>query len=296
MRKKPVAKFIKLVSGARAMDCAKVSNIPCVSNTVDVFRKLLDHINSGQKHFNQLDDNLCQRRVKVLNVILEKCNNLLDVTDTNTLETTIQQIIKEYHSIVIEVSYWSKNHLINKSSYIFSGQCIMFEMVCFTISHLVLMCVVCQVVDGVFWQPQATIPDVMLWMYKGHRPIAYYRFPANSLLWSPEDKLRGSNCGKIHNVQLKVSNMLYLLWCDILIYIHSVCHNLYAPCVCLVFQRSMCTKSSLGKTWVDSKFGETWTSLVEFYGLDYTGWNSKSITDWYLLDSVTHNHFYHDLV
>ena len=50
------------------------------------------------------------------------------------------------------------------------------------------------------------MPDVIIWMLKaGTQRIAYCRIPANDLLYTPEEEQRGIWCGKIIDINLKVS-------------------------------------------------------------------------------------------
>ena len=57
------------------------------------------------------------------------------------------------------------------------------------------------------FQPQNSIPDVIIWMIKAERErIAYCRIPANELLYCDDDSERGKNCGKTIDVSLKVRN------------------------------------------------------------------------------------------
>jgi len=53
-------------------------------------------------------------------------------------------------------------------------------------------------------QPQNSIPDVFIWMISADKRIAYYRCPANLVLWSSNPDCRGKFAGKLETVQLKV--------------------------------------------------------------------------------------------
>ncbi|XP_041370601.1 myoferlin-like isoform X3 [Gigantopelta aegis] len=52
-------------------------------------------------------------------------------------------------------------------------------------------------------EPQNSVPDVVIWMISGEKRIAYYRIPANELLYSSDTMYRGKYCGKIQTIQLK---------------------------------------------------------------------------------------------
>ena len=50
------------------------------------------------------------------------------------------------------------------------------------------------------------MPDVVIWMISGQKRIAYHRIPANDILFAPEVKHRGRDCGKLQTIQLKVNS------------------------------------------------------------------------------------------
>ena len=52
-------------------------------------------------------------------------------------------------------------------------------------------------------EPQNSMPDVILWMISGEKRIAYYRIPANDLLYSANPDYIGKHCGKVQSIQLK---------------------------------------------------------------------------------------------
>ncbi|KAI3388907.1 hypothetical protein SNEBB_006737 [Seison nebaliae] len=52
-------------------------------------------------------------------------------------------------------------------------------------------------------EPQNSIPDIIIWLITGSKRIAYYRIPANELLYSSDEKARGKYCGKLQNIFLK---------------------------------------------------------------------------------------------
>lgn len=53
------------------------------------------------------------------------------------------------------------------------------------------------------------MPDVIIWMLKGGtQRIAYCRIPAYNLLYTPEEEQRGEHCGKIVDINLKVSRVV----------------------------------------------------------------------------------------
>lgn len=53
------------------------------------------------------------------------------------------------------------------------------------------------------------MPDVILWMISGEKRLAYYRIPANELLYSAHPDYIGKNCGKIQSIQLKVAVIFF---------------------------------------------------------------------------------------
>lgn len=56
----------------------------------------------------------------------------------------------------------------------------------------------------VSFQPQVSMPDVIIWMISGDKRIAYYRMPAHQLLFSETEAACGKFCGKTVELQLKV--------------------------------------------------------------------------------------------
>lgn len=55
------------------------------------------------------------------------------------------------------------------------------------------------------WQPQESLPDVLIWLMSRQQRVAYARVPAHTVLFSPEGPLRsGKFCGKIQNLLLQV--------------------------------------------------------------------------------------------
>ncbi len=55
-----------------------------------------------------------------------------------------------------------------------------------------------------FFQPQNSMPDVIIWMISGENRLAYYRCPAHLVLWSPNPEYRGRLCGHLETIDLKV--------------------------------------------------------------------------------------------
>lgn len=56
-------------------------------------------------------------------------------------------------------------------------------------------------------QPQNSMPDVIIWMIIGQKRKAYFRIPANELLFSAKDNARGRSCGKLMTIPLKYPNV-----------------------------------------------------------------------------------------
>ncbi|XP_067657682.1 myoferlin-like isoform X1 [Haliotis asinina] len=52
-------------------------------------------------------------------------------------------------------------------------------------------------------EPQNSMPDVVIWMISGEKRLAYYRIPANDLLYSANPSSRGRYCGRLQTIQLK---------------------------------------------------------------------------------------------
>ncbi|KAH0515665.1 Fer-1-like protein 4 [Microtus ochrogaster] len=51
-------------------------------------------------------------------------------------------------------------------------------------------------------EPQAPLPDVLVWMFSGQRRVAYARIPAQDVLFSVVEEERGRDCGKIQSLLL----------------------------------------------------------------------------------------------
>lgn len=58
--------------------------------------------------------------------------------------------------------------------------------------------------DILLFQPQHGLPDVFLWMIVEKKRVAYYRFPARSLLNATTDDQRGRHCGEMQTIFLRV--------------------------------------------------------------------------------------------
>ena len=56
----------------------------------------------------------------------------------------------------------------------------------------------------VYFQPQHSIPDVMLWMVCEKKRIAYYRLPAKDLIHATQADHIGKHCGKMQTIFLRV--------------------------------------------------------------------------------------------
>lgn len=55
------------------------------------------------------------------------------------------------------------------------------------------------------WQPQESLPDVLIWLMSRQQRVAYARVPAHTVLFSPAGPLSsGKFCGKIQNLLLQV--------------------------------------------------------------------------------------------
>nr|KAG5693813.1 hypothetical protein BaRGS_004421 [Batillaria attramentaria] len=63
-----------------------------------------------------------------------------------------------------------------------------------------------QILRNVTVEPQNSMPDVVIWMISGQKRIAYFRIPANELLYASDPVYRGRNCGKLQTIQLKFPN------------------------------------------------------------------------------------------
>lgn len=54
-------------------------------------------------------------------------------------------------------------------------------------------------------QPQNSIPDVIIWMLRGEKRVAYSRVPAHQVLYSTfSEQACGQHCGKTQTIFLKV--------------------------------------------------------------------------------------------
>lgn len=54
-------------------------------------------------------------------------------------------------------------------------------------------------------QPQNSMPDVIIWMLRGEKRVAYSRIPAHQVLYSTySEQACGRHCGKTQTVFLKV--------------------------------------------------------------------------------------------
>lgn len=54
-------------------------------------------------------------------------------------------------------------------------------------------------------QPQNSLPDVIIWMLRGEKRVAYYRVPAHEILFSTySEQACGQHCGKTQTIFLKV--------------------------------------------------------------------------------------------
>jgi len=56
------------------------------------------------------------------------------------------------------------------------------------------------------FQPQNSLPDVVIWMLQGDKRVAYARVPAHEVLFSRS--CCGKNCGKLQTIFLKVAWLL----------------------------------------------------------------------------------------
>ena len=60
-----------------------------------------------------------------------------------------------------------------------------------------------------FNQPQNSIPDVVIWMFKNGRRAAYVRIPTYKILWSEQKQMRGKNCGALRTFWMQVRTSIY---------------------------------------------------------------------------------------
>lgn len=57
-------------------------------------------------------------------------------------------------------------------------------------------------------QPQNSLPDVVIWMLRGEKRVAYARVPAREVLYSQSGpNCCGRNCGKLQTIFLKVRGL-----------------------------------------------------------------------------------------
>lgn len=54
-------------------------------------------------------------------------------------------------------------------------------------------------------QPQNSMPDVIIWMMRGEKRVAYARVPANEVLYSNfSEEARGKHCGRTQTIFMQV--------------------------------------------------------------------------------------------
>lgn len=54
-------------------------------------------------------------------------------------------------------------------------------------------------------KPQNSMPDVIIWMLRGEKRVAYTRVPAHQILYSTySEQACGQHCGKTQTIYLKV--------------------------------------------------------------------------------------------
>lgn len=59
--------------------------------------------------------------------------------------------------------------------------------------------------DVCLQQPQNSMPDVIIWMLRGEKRVAYARVPANEILYSNfSEQARGKHCGWIQTIFMQV--------------------------------------------------------------------------------------------
>lgn len=64
-------------------------------------------------------------------------------------------------------------------------------------------CVVC------LHQPQNSMPDVIIWMLRGEKRVAFARVPANEILYTNfSEQGRGKHCGQTQTIFMQVPNWL----------------------------------------------------------------------------------------
>lgn len=58
-------------------------------------------------------------------------------------------------------------------------------------------------------QPQNSMPDIIIWMLRGEKRMAYARIPANEVLFSTHsEEATGKYCGKTQTIFMKVHQNL----------------------------------------------------------------------------------------
>lgn len=56
-------------------------------------------------------------------------------------------------------------------------------------------------------QPQNSMPDVIIWMLRGEKRVAFARVPANEILYSNfSEQARGKHCGRTKTIFMQVQN------------------------------------------------------------------------------------------
>lgn len=63
----------------------------------------------------------------------------------------------------------------------------------------------------VVFQPQCTLPDVLIWMFSNNKRVAYARISAQNVLYSVVEEEKGKDCAKIQTVFLKVNILTIFL-------------------------------------------------------------------------------------
>lgn len=65
-----------------------------------------------------------------------------------------------------------------------------------------------------FLQPQNSMPDVIIWMLRGEKRVAYSRIPAHQILYSTySEQACGRDCGKTQTVFLQVHTYCSSFYC-----------------------------------------------------------------------------------
>lgn len=61
--------------------------------------------------------------------------------------------------------------------------------------------------DFFLYQPQNSMPDVIIWMLRGEKRVAFARVPANEILYSDlSEQGRGKHCGRTQTIFMQVQN------------------------------------------------------------------------------------------